>query len=40
LFKLDRKNNKMIKFNNKRDVDKHVSQMSQKLNENEVRIAI
>lgn len=27
----------MIKFNNKRDVDRHVSQMSQKLNEHEVK---
>lgn len=30
----------MIKFNSKRDVDRHVSQMSQKLNENEVRIFV
>lgn len=27
----------MFKFTNKRDVDRHVSQMSQKLSENEVR---
>lgn len=26
----------MFKFNNRRDVDRHVSQMSQKLSENEV----
>ena len=28
----------MFKFNNKRDVDRHVSQMSQKLSENEVKL--
>lgn len=28
----------MFKFNNKRDVDRHVSQMSLKLSENEVKL--
>lgn len=27
----------MLKFNNKRDVDRHVSQMTKNLNENEVK---
>lgn len=30
----------MLKFNNKRDVDRHVTQMTRNLNENEVKLTI